>query len=469
MTAAARLLGSTPARLVVAIVAVLSAVVAGLAWLIVSQTNALLIGQVADLVAQDAEAVKAEMLRGEALSSATSERVGRDPRRLYILIDARGGPPITAPPGIVLAPQEHGLGQDRYLFHYWRGAGDGKSPERLAAGLAVPLGNGRTLIVARDIETVRAHVGRVQRLLLVGIVGLSLAALAGGLLISRHLLRRIEAINASARGIMAGNLSQRIPLIGTGDELDQVAANLNSMLDRIEQLMAGLREVSDNIAHDLKTPLTRLRNRAETALRDAAAGGQNADPALRAGLVRIIEEADDLIKTFNALLLIAKLEAGAATETFETIDAALVASDVAELYEPVAEEAGLKLVTEVSAGCPVRGNRGLLGQAIANLVDNAIKYSSQAMGADRTVRLNVRRVGDRVEVTLADRGPGIPPKDRERVLKRFVRLEESRTRPGTGLGLSLVAAVATLHSGAVRLEGNEPGLRVVLSLPAATN
>lgn len=467
MTAAASLFSSTPARLAIAVVAVLSAVVAGLAWVVVSQTNALLIRQVADLVAQDAEAVKAEMARGEALGAATNERIRRDPQRLYILLEGQGGPPVTAPPGIVLAPEEHGPGRDRYLFHYRRAAAGSLSSDRLAAGLAMPLGNGRTLIVARDIETVRAHVARVQRLLLAGIVGLSLLALAGGLLISRHLLRRIDTINTSTRAIMAGNLSQRIPLLKSGDELDQLAANLNAMLDRIEQLMAGLREVSDNIAHDLKTPLTRLRNRAETALRDAGAGGQQAAPLLRLGLERIIEEADELIKTFNALLLIAKLEAGAATETFETVDASIIAHDVAELYEPVAEEAGLSLITQAPAGARVRGNRGLLGQAMANLVDNAIKYSSQASVTDRAVTLDVMRRGDRVEVAVADRGLGIPPADRERVLKRFVRLEESRTQPGTGLGLSLVAAVATLHSGSVRLEDNDPGLRVVLSLPAA--
>lgn len=469
MTAAARLFSSTPARLAIAIVAVLSAAVAGLGWIVVSETNALLIRQVADLVVEDAEAVKAEVARGgpDALTTATTERIRRDSQRLYILLNPERATLATAPGGIVLVPAEHGAGRNQYLFHFRRAEGGGLSAERLAAGLAMPLGNGRMLIVARDIETVRVHVSRAQRLLLAGIVVLSIAALAGGLLISRHLLRRIESINASARAIMAGHLSQRIPLVNSGDELDQVAANLNAMLDRIEQLMAGLREVSDNIAHDLKTPLTRLRNRAETALRDVAGGGPQAEPALRLGLERTIEEADDLIKTFNALLLIAKLEAGAATETFDTVDVASIASDVAELYEPVADEAGLSLVMQVTEGALVRGNRGLIGQAVANLVDNAIKYSAQGAEADRTVTLQVARHGDRVEVAVADRGPGIPAADRERVLKRFVRLEESRTQPGTGLGLSLVAAVATLHSGSVRLEDNAPGLRVLVSLPAA--
>jgi signal transduction histidine kinase len=460
------LISSTPGRLVIAIVAVLAAAVAGLGWLVVSQTNALLIRQVAELVAQDAEAVKAEVARGgpEALAAATSERIRRDPQRLYILLDPSRSSPTTAPPGIVLATQEHGPEQRRYLFHFHRSEADG---ERLAAGVALPLDHGRTLIVGRDIEAVKAHVAGVQRLLLAGIVGLSLLAVAGGLLVSRNLLRRVENINASASAIMAGEFSRRIPLANSGDELDQVAANLNAMLDRIEQLMAGLREVSDNIAHDLKTPLTRLRNRAETALRDAASGGPGAASALRLGLERTIEEADDLIKTFNALLLIARLEAGAASETFEIVDVTAIARDVAELYEPVAEQAGLDLVATAAPGSIVRGNRGLIGQAIANLVDNAIKYSHETTGNDRSVTLAVTRSGDAVEIAVADHGPGIKPEDRERVLKRFVRLEASRTQPGTGLGLSLVAAVARLHSGSVRLEDNEPGLRVVVSLPVS--
>jgi signal transduction histidine kinase len=293
-----------------------------------------------------------------------------------------------------------------------------------------------------------------------------------GILISRAMMARIETVTETSRRIMAGDLSRRIPLSGSGDELDRLAESLNAMLARIEELMAALLEVSDNIAHDLKTPLNRLRNRAEAALRSSDAAGY------RDGLSRTIEEADELIKTFNALLLIARLEAGAAAESMAAVDLAAVIGDVAELYEPVAEQAGIKLAVAAPPGLCAVVNRELMSQSVANLVDNAIKYTA-ATGALATagtapvplatpppeIGIALSRAGDSVEVAVADRGPGIAPEDRERALQRFVRLEKSRSRPGAGLGLSLVAAVARMHGGTVRLEDNAPGLRVVLAIP----
>jgi signal transduction histidine kinase len=237
------------------------------------------------------------------------------------------------------------------------------------------------------------------------------------------------------------------------------------MLARIEQLMAGLREVSDNIAHDLKTPLNRLRNRVEGALREPYG-----EPVYREALERTIEEADGLIKTFNALLSIARIEAGAGGENRETLDVSTLLRDVAELYEPVAEERGLVLKAEADAPIMVRADRQLLGQAIANLIDNAIKYGTAEVagngaGAEPEVEVRVEAKGPVAEIVVTDRGPGVPAADRERVLGRFVRLEASRSEPGSGLGLSLVAAVARLHGGSLRLEDNEPGLRVILALP----
>jgi signal transduction histidine kinase len=293
-----------------------------------------------------------------------------------------------------------------------------------------------------------------------------------GILISRSMLARIEAVTETSRKIMAGDLSRRIALSGSGDELDRLAESLNVMLARIEELLLALREVSDNIAHDLKTPLTRLRNRAEAALRS-----DDGPSSYRDGLAKTIEEADELIKTFNSLLLIARLEGGAIAESMAPVDPAAIIGDIAELYEPAAEEAGLALAVSAQQGLSLVANRELVSQAVANLVDNAIKYSPTpspaAAGAAPSppatptgaIAISLTQVGDTVEIAVADRGPGVAPQDRERALQRFVRLEKSRSRPGAGLGLSLVAAVARMHGGSVRLEDNAPGLRVVLCIP----
>jgi signal transduction histidine kinase len=236
---------------------------------------------------------------------------------------------------------------------------------------------------------------------------------------------------------MAGDLGGRLPIAGTGDELDRLAGNVNAMLERIEALMRGLKEVTDNIAHDLKTPLTRMRNRCEQALR----GEQGRD--YRAALESTIAESDDLIRTFDALLMIARAESGQARGNMDEFDAAEIARDVGELYEPLAEQKGLVLKIDAPAPAAVRGNRELVSQALANLVDNAIKYA----GPDAS-KIN----------GAADRG---------RVVERFVRLEQSRSEPGSGLGLSLASAVARLHGGELRLEDNRPGLRSIIALPRA--
>ena len=286
----------------------------------------------------------------------------------------------------------------------------------------------------------------------------------GGIFVTRRVLGRIDAMTDTTRSIMDGNLHGRLTVTGSNDEFDRLAVNLNAMLDRIEELMTGLREVSDNIAHDLKTPLTRLRNDAEQALRTA-----ESQEDFRRSLDDIIAEADDLIRVFNALLLIARAEAKGEMPVAEPFDLAAVARDVTELYEPSAEEAGLAVETAIEGTLTVRGSRELIGQAVANLVDNAIKYGARGNGdgAPRgPVTISARRLDGRVEVVVADRGPGVPEADRARVLERFVRLETARTRPGFGLGLSLVAAVARMHGGEFRLEDNGPGLRAVLMLPA---
>jgi signal transduction histidine kinase len=262
-------------------------------------------------------------------------------------------------------------------------------------------------------------------------------------------------------------------LTGTGDELDRLGQNFNAMLERIAILMAGLKEVSDNIAHDLQTPLTRLRSGVEQALRSAKSPEE-----YRGALEKALDESERLIQIFDALLSIARAQAGAGREGMIDFDAASVARDVGDLYEPVAEERGIALAISAEPGLYLHGSRELAGQAVANLLDNALKYGvpeAAGLGPDRapaqdpkgTVELSARRCGGNVEFVVADRGPGIAENDRLRVLDRFVRLENARSRPGSGLGLSLAVAVARLHNGSLQIEDNKPGLRVVIRLPAA--
>jgi hypothetical protein len=255
-----------------------------------------------------------------------------------------------------------------------------------------------------------------------------------------------------------------LPVAGTGDELDRLAENLNVMLERIEALMHGLKEVSDNIAHDLKTPLTRLRNRSEEALRTA-----KSEAEYRAALEATIEESEGLIRTFNALLMIARAESGQARDDMNEFDAAEIAHDIGELYEPLAEQKGITLKVEADAPAKVKGNRELVSQALANLVDNAIKYiaprDAALNGATPDIVVRALNEGDRILLTVADHGPGIPKADRGRAVERFVRLEQSRSQPGSGLGLSLAAAVARLHGGELTLADNQPGLKSIIALP----
>ena len=281
-------------------------------------------------------------------------------------------------------------------------------------------------------------------------------------------------MTGTTQRIMAGDLSGRLPVGRSGDELDRLAENLNAMLERIEALMIGLKEVSDNIAHDLKTPLTRLRNRAEEAL---AKSSNEAE--YRTALERTIEESDGLIRTFNALLMIARAESGQARDNMDDFDAAEVANGIHELYEPLAEDDGMTLRVKTELA-PLHGNRELISQALANLVENAIKYgkpvpkplsvasplSADTTAPSRDILIEARRDGDQVLLSVTDHGPGIPEADRRHAVERFVRLEASRTLPGSGLGLSLASAVATLHGGDLRLGDAHPGLQATLAIPA---
>jgi signal transduction histidine kinase len=336
--------------------------------------------------------------------------------------------------------------------------------EHHALVMIVQLPGGFRLLVGRDLDERERLQGIVITAGQWSLAILVILGLAGGFFVTRRVLKRVDAMTATAQTIMQGDLAERLPIAGTNDELDRLAGNLNAMLERIEALMHGLKEVTDNIAHDLKTPLTRLRNRCEQALRTAEDESQ-----YRAALENTIEESDALIRTFNALLMIARAESGQARENMSEVDAAEIARGIGDLYEPLADDKGLALKVEAPQATPVRGNRELISQALANLVDNAIKYAApdhaQVNGAQPEIVVKAQGDGDRILLTVTDAGPGIPEADRARAVERFVRLEQSRSQPGSGLGLSLVQAVAHLHGGELKLEDNRPGLKTVISLP----
>jgi signal transduction histidine kinase len=322
------------------------------------------------------------------------------------------------------------------------------------------------LLIGRDLDERRRMFVIVAKAAQWSVLVVVVLGIVGGIFVARRVLQRIDAMTGTTQRIMTGDLSGRLPVGRSGDELDRLAENLNAMLERIEALMKGLKEVSDNIAHDLKTPLTRLRNRAEEAL---AKSSCEAD--YRTALERTIEESDGLIRTFNALLMIARAESGQARGNMDDFDAAEVASGIHELYEPLAEDDGMTLRLK-AAPAPLYGNRELIGQALANLVENAIKYGKQpapVVSLDaKQILIEARREGDIVLLSVTDRGPGIPEADRKHAVERFVRLDSSRSQPGSGLGLSLAAAVATLHGGELRLSDARPGLVASLAIPART-
>ncbi len=320
---------------------------------------------------------------------------------------------------------------------------------------AVELPSGHRLLVGRDIED-KIRTQQLLRHAIAGGTGLMLLlGLAGGFALSRWTVGRLEQINRTTRAIMAGHLGRRIELQGGGDEFDELAQNLNAMLERIEELVASMREVTDNVAHDLRTPLNRIRSRIEVALLEELDREQ-----AREILEATMRDADGLISTFNALLSIARAEAGGERRAHVAVDLAELARDVAELYEPLADEKRITLAVEVGEPIHVTGDRELLAQALANLVDNAIKYTPA--GGHVAVRT---RSTPQPTLEVADDGPGIPTELRPKALQRFVRLQPDRSTPGNGLGLSLVAAVAKLHGAHLELADNQPGLRVTLSFP----
>jgi signal transduction histidine kinase len=314
------------------------------------------------------------------------------------------------------------------------------------------------LLVGRDVQ-VRVQLGNLLTDALIWAVAIVLAMATAGAIIVRSLFRRTVAnVSATAAAIAGGDFAQRVKVSGRGDEFDQLAEVINDMLDRIGRLMDGVRQVSNAIAHDLRTPITRARARLEEAARNAESSAD-----LHAAIDRATIDLDGIVAVFQALLRIAEIEAGSRRASFRRVDTVTILEGVADLYGPVAEEKGVTLSVSYPQRLEINGDPALIQQAVANLIDNAVKFSQPG----GTVRLSASVEGRRIRIVVSDRGPGIPEEDRKRATDRFYRGDSARGTPGSGLGLALVQAVAYLHGGVLRLEDAGPGLRAVLEFARA--
>ena len=319
------------------------------------------------------------------------------------------------------------------------------------------LPDGNRLLVGRDIGELDSFTDQIKTAVILSLFLIFVLAAVAGILVTRRSVGRIEQINATSRAIMQSGLDQRIPLRGTHDEWDRVAENLNLMLDRIETLMGEVKQVSDNVAHDLRTPLTRMRGRLEKAYHTQRSA--EVDQSL---IGDTIADLDSVLRIFSSITRIAQIETQARTDAFRSVNLVEIASEVVELYDAAAEQDGTRLTVTGEREVVVTGDRDLIFDAIANLVDNAIKHGragGQVVVANETI-------DGRPVISIADDGRGIPRQEHEQVFKRFYRLEHSRYTPGNGLGLSLVAAVAHLHGAQIEMLDNAPGLKFRLRFAA---
>jgi signal transduction histidine kinase len=407
------------------------------------QTNAIIEAEINGL----SEQYERSGLTG--LADIINERVDGDSehRSEYLLADAIGRPLA----GNVAWPSALDAGTGQWVDFIKRDDRGNETPVRAAL---LRVGPGFRLLVGRDIRELAAIRSVLRSGAMYGITITLVLALVGGLLMALSAQRRLAGLNRTTRQIMAGDLSQRAPLRGTNDEHDELASNINAMLDQIENLLVGMRHVADSVAHDLRGPLTRLRNRLEMLA--SAAEPSHED------LSECVHQLDQVLATFNALLRIARIESGAYRSAFKPVDLAPIVRDVSELYQVAADERCLNFETAQTDTVEVFGDRELLAQALTNLLDNAVKYTPPG----GTITVSLERRGDIARLSVADTGPGVPEADRDRVLQRFTRLDQARSQPGAGLGLALVNAVTMQHHGRLVLGDNQPGLVVTLELPA---
>jgi signal transduction histidine kinase len=446
-----RLLRSAGVRFAVIYAVLLSASAAALALFLWWSTAGLLDRQTEAAIRADAQSLAERFAAGQvaALILTIDERLAQNVEddAIYLLADPAGRPLAGNlqhwPQGAV----ENGAWYELPI--------ERAGARSLAVVEAFTLPGGFRLLIGRDVQ-VRAQLRTLLTdALLWALLVVLVMATAGALLVRSLFRRALANVSDTALAIAGGNFTQRVRLTGRGDEFDQLAETINDMLNRMARLMEGVREVSNAIAHDLRTPITRARVRLEEA---AAHAGSVAE--LRSAIERAITDLDDIVAVFQALLRIAEIEAGSRRAAFATVDLAPVLADAAELYGAVADEKDVALSVEEPDHLPTYGDRELIQQAVVNLVDNAVKFSP----AGSAVRLSAKATQAGVEISVADRGPGIPEADRERVTERFFRGETARHTPGSGLGLALVQAVAQLHGGSLRLIDTSPGVTAILTL-----
>ncbi|WP_291719767.1 HAMP domain-containing sensor histidine kinase [Magnetospirillum sp. 64-120] len=449
------LLRATTFRLALSYLGIFTVSAMALLALVSWSTSVFIEWQVQETVEAEAtglsEQFRSRGIRGlaEVIAGRASEDLDR--RAVYLL---------TGPGGVRIAGNLYGWPAEDIDSAGWirftieRMGSENFATEVLGRTYFLP--DDHQLLVGRSLHEAKRVKSAINRALGWGLALTILLGIVGGYFTSRHLLQRVESMNRTARRIIGGDMKSRMRISGTRDEFDQLSAGFNEMMDEIERLVESIRTVTDNVAHDLRTPLNRLRSRIDVALLS-----ESDCDSLRRTLEETLAEADNILATFNAILTIANAESGQRLHSFEPLDPARLAEDVTELYDPLAEEKEVRLRCQATHGLELAGDRHLLFQALANMVDNAVKYTPQ--GGE--VLVTVTSSDGAVEISVADSGPGIPADQRSRVLERFVRLDSTRTTPGNGLGLSLVSAVVRLHGATLDLEDNQPGLRLVIRFP----
>lgn len=461
-----RIFRTTPFRLTLLFLAMFAAAAAAFLAYAYLATAGEVTRRADDEIRREMNSLEAIYRRGgsPALNQALIERAVGERPFLYLLLD-KSGQKITgsieeSPIGPETAP-----GENWTTFQVTDTDMDGGEVKRPARGLQERLGGGEVLFVGADVGESEGFVTGIVRALWGAGALVILLGLAGGVAVSRNVSRHMAGLNETIAAVRAGDLKARARVRGARDEYDELASGLNEMLDRLERSMGGLRHAGDAIAHDLRSPLTRLRARMEAALIEVEAG--KGDP--KQALIQALDDADNVLATFNAVLAIARLQAAGSAPDQTLFDPGSLAADMAELYEPLCEEKGIDFRAELTPQLTVKAARPILAQALANVIDNAIKYTPVGGAVMMRVR---RRSSGEIEFSVTDNGPGVPMEDRSRVVQRFVRLENSRSEPGSGLGLSLVAAVAEAHGGRLELDegpgeydGFGPGLRVAIILP----